>query len=195
MLILSKNDQDEWRLNRGIVIHLFEVLRGYSSIQSMRWWMNSSVANRVRHFKGVCITYQKKKRVTAEGNRKKAQSCGFHENGCKIRINYSNLHVFYWSISSFCCVFHYNISNNISRTWHLSTQNCILYNPNHNIYFVPFFFIVDYMRAWYRVRGTNFKFIDVLINLRLNEWAFFIINIIIIFLFFLSSMFLFFCFE
>lgn len=58
-----------------------------------------------------------------------------------------------------------------------------------------FIIIVDYMRAWYRVRGTNFKFIDVLINLRLNEWAFFIINIIIIFLFFLSSMFLFFCFE
>lgn len=147
MLILSKNDQDEWRLNRGIVIHLFEVLRGYSSIQSMRWWMNSSVANRVRHFKGVCITYQKKKRVTAEGNRKKAQSCGFHENGCKIRINYSNLHVFYWSISSFCCVFHYNISNNISRTWHLSTQNCILYNPNHNIYFVPFFYCGLYARV------------------------------------------------
>lgn len=35
MLILSKNEQDEWRLNRGIVIHLFEVLRGYSSIHVM----------------------------------------------------------------------------------------------------------------------------------------------------------------
>lgn len=35
MLILSKNKQDEWRLNRGIVIHLFEVLRGYSSIHVM----------------------------------------------------------------------------------------------------------------------------------------------------------------